>query len=304
MQQLKISVIICSYNRQDYIIQALDSLYHQGLPKSLYEVIVVDNNSSDNTAQICRDYIAGHPDYNIRYLTETRQGASFARNTGATASVAALLAFMDDDAIAQPDFLERIIRFFESHQDATGMGGRIIPRYIPEEPKWMSHFVASLVGNFDYSPQVVPFKAGKYPLESNMVVRKKAFDQIGGFNTDLPGVAGTLRIGGEGKDFFLKLQSGGGKIYYDPSVVVEHVVETNKLTREYMYRVASGIGRGERVRMLARGGFAYFNKVLEYLFKLGASLVLSAIYVLQGNPAKAMPVIRFRIDALKGLFNR
>ncbi len=71
-----------------------------------------------------------------------------------------------------------------------------------------------------------------------------------------------------------------------------------------MYRVASGIGRGERVRMLAKGRYAYFNKVLEYLFKLGASLVLAVIYVLQGNPAKAMPVIRFRIDALKGLFNR
>ena len=211
---------------------------------------------------------------------------------------------MDDDAIADRDFLERTLIFFGEHDDAAGMGGRIIPKYIPEEPKWMSYFVSSLVGNFDYSNETEIFRPNKYPLESNMVVRTEDFRSIGGFNTSLPGVVGTLRIGGEGKDFFLKLQSLNKRIYYDPSVRVQHIVETQKLNRNYLYRVASGIGRGERVRMLEKGGLAFAKKFLEYLFKLGASFVIAFYYVIRATPAKAMPVIWFRIDALKGLFNR
>lgn len=303
-EHLRISVIICSYNREQYIIDAVDSLYNQTLSKERYEVIVVDNNSVDNTKSLCLEYIQSHHGYNIYYLEENKQGASFARNTGAAFAKFPLLAFMDDDAVADEDYLERIVTFFKEHPDADGLGGRIIPKYIPSEPGWMSHYVSSLVGNFHYSEKVEVFRPGKYPLESNMIVTKKDFDEVDGFNTLLPGVVGTLRIGGEGKDFFMKLQALNRRIYYDPAVRVQHVVEVKKLTSGYMYRVASGIGRGERVRMLSKGSFAYLKKIVEYLFKLCASFILGIKYTLQGHPAKAWPVIKFRIDALKGLMNR
>lgn len=297
----EISVVICSYNRADYIIGALDSLYHQTLSKYRFEVFVVDNNSIDNTGDLVQQYMSEHPDFQLHYLTESRQGASFARNTGASFSKGWLLCFMDDDAIAEHNYLQNILQFFESHPDANGLGGKIIPKYIPAEPKWMSHFVSSLVGNFDYSPRIEVFKPGKYPLESNMVVLKEDFTTIGGFNTELPGVKGTLRIGGEGKDFFLRLQALGRKIYYDPSVIVQHVVEVKKLTPQYMYRVASGIGRGESVRTKSISRFAYLKKILEYLYKLAGSVVLGLLYALKGKPEQSWPVIKFRIDALKGL---
>lgn len=298
---LSISVVICSYNRRDYIIEAIDSLYRQTLDRDRYEVLVVDNNSKDDTEVLCREYIRAHPDARITYLSETRQGASYARNTGAEKAGGGLLVFMDDDAVAEPEFLACIARFYKEHPDVSGLGGRIIPRYIPSEPKWMSHFVSSLVGNFNYSPVTVEFEPQRYPLESNMVVRKADFFAVGGFNTSIPGVVGTLRIGGEGKEFFFKLKALDKKIWYDPSVRVEHVVETAKLTSEYMYRVASGIGRGERVRMLAIGRGAYYRKVAEYIYKLGGSFALAAGYALKGTPAKSWPVVQFRIDALKGL---
>jgi glycosyltransferase involved in cell wall biosynthesis len=301
---LEISIVICSYNRADYIINAIDSLCNQSLSKDKFEVLVVDNNSIDNTGELVMAYIENHPGHNLKYLTESRQGASFARNTGAEFSKGRLLCFMDDDAVAEKNFLLNILSFFETHHDAAGMGGRIIPRYIPEEPRWMSHYVSSLVGNFDYSKEVEAFRPGKYPLESNMIVVKKDFDAIGGFNTDLPGVKGTLRIGGEGKDFFLRLQALGKAIYYDPSVIVHHVVEVKKLTPHYMYRIASGIGRGERVRMKAVGKFAFFKKIVEYLYKLAGSVVLGIMYALKGKPSQSWPVIKFRIDALKGLMGK
>lgn len=298
----KLSVIICSYNREQYIVNAIKSLYNQTIDKHLFEVFVVDNNSTDNTKQVCANYLATLTNFNIHYVEEKRQGATFARNAGAALAKGEYLVFMDDDAVANEDFLEEILNFFQQNPQADGVGGRIIPLYIPEEPKWMSYYVSSLVGNFQYSETVKEFENEKFPLESNMVTPKALFDSVGGFSEHILGVVGTVRIGGESKDYHIKLQQQGKKIYYSPNIIVQHVVEVTKLTRAYMYRVASGIGRGERARTKALGNVAYIKKNLEYLYKLIGSIVLGIKYTLQGNPQKAMPVIRFRTDAFLGLW--
>jgi glycosyltransferase involved in cell wall biosynthesis len=298
---MQLSIVICSYNRASYISDALNSLYLQTAGLNAFEAIIVDNNSTDNTAEVFRQWRAAHTNGSFTYITETNQGASFARNTGAAVAKGQWLCFMDDDAVATPNYVENILKHIETKPDAVGFGGRIIPKYIPAEPTWMSYYVSSLVGNFDYAPNACAFENGKYPLESNMIVRKDVYDAIGGFNTALPGVVGTLRIGGEGKELFYKILALGHSIYYDPSICVHHVVEVKKLTSEYMYRVASGIGRGEQARTKAISKGAYYKKIAEYILKLGAAVILGFKYILQGTPAKAWPVIQFRIDALKGL---
>jgi glucosyl-dolichyl phosphate glucuronosyltransferase len=296
-----LSIVICSYNRASYISDALDSLYHQSAGLHNFEAIIVDNNSTDNTADVFKKWRASHVNGSFTYSTETKQGASFARNTGAAAAKGKWLCFMDDDAIANSNYVENIIKHIETKPDAIGFGGRIIPKYIPSEPEWMSYYVSSLVGNFDYAPTACTFENGKYPLESNMIVRKDIYDSIGGFNTNLPGVVGTLRIGGEGKELFYKILALGHTLYYDPSICVHHVIEVKKLTPEYMYRVASGIGRGEKTRTLSISNGTYFKKIIEYFLKLGAAAILGFKYLLQCKPAKTWPIIQFRIDALKGL---
>lgn len=296
-----LSIVICSYNRANYISGALDSLYHQSAGLDNFEAIIVDNNSTDNTADVFKQWRSSHANGSFTYLTESKQGASFARNTGAKGAKGHWLCFMDDDAIANSNYVENIIKHIKTKPEAIGFGGRIIPKYIPSAPEWMSYYVSSLVGNFDYAPTACAFENGKYPLESNMIVKKDIYDSIGGFNTELPGVLGTLRIGGEGKELFYKILALGHTIYYDPKICVEHVVEVKKLTPEYMYRVASGIGRGEKTRTLSISKGSYFKKIIEYLFKLGAAFVIGFKYLLQCKPAKTWPVIQFRIDALKGL---
>lgn len=109
---LQISVVICTYNREDYIEDAMLSLYNQTLEKVNYEVIVVNNNSTDETEKVCNSFIERHQDANFYYFIEERQGASFARNTGSTYVKSPLICFMDDDAIAASDYLERIVLFF------------------------------------------------------------------------------------------------------------------------------------------------------------------------------------------------
>ncbi len=301
---MKLSIVICSYNRAQYIGDALDSLYKQTTSLSDFEVMLVDNNSTDGTPEVYKSWREIHPEGNFQYLTEHQQGASFARNTGAAHAKTGWLCFMDDDAVAFPDFVANIIKHTQEKPTIVGFGGKIIPKYIPEKPVWMSYYVSSLVGNFDYSPVPCAFKKGKYPLESNMVIKKSVFDQIGGFNTTLPGVMGTLRIGGEGKELFYKVIGLGEEIYYDPNIIVYHVVETNKLTKEYLYRVASGIGRGERIRTLSISTFSYTMKLIEYCFKLGAGVVLGIKYAMMGKTAQSWKVIQFRIDAMLGLLNK
>jgi glycosyltransferase involved in cell wall biosynthesis len=296
-----LSIIICSYNRASYISDALTSLYCQSAGLNAFEVIIVDNNSTDNTKEVYTAWRQTNTNGQFTFISETKQGASFARNTGATIAKGEWVCFMDDDAVATPNYVENILKHIQDKPDAVGFGGRIIPKYIPSEPKWMSYYVSSLVGNFDYAPIACAFENGKYPLESNMIVKKSVYDQIGGFNVNLPGVVGTLRIGGEGKELFYKILALGHIIYYDPAICVHHVVEVKKLTSEYMYRVASGIGRGEKTRTLAISKATYLIKVFEYFLKLGAAVILGFKYTLQFTPSKIWPIIKFRIDALKGL---
>ena len=298
---MTLSIIICSYNRASYISDALTSLYGQSSGLDDFEVIIVDNNSIDNTKEVYAQWRQTNTNGQFSFISETKQGASFARNTGAAIAKGEWVCFMDDDAVATTDYVKNIIKHIQDQPFIVGFGGRIIPKYIPAEPKWMSYYVSSLVGNFDYAPTACAFENGKYPLESNMIVKKSVYDQIGGFNVNLPGVVGTLRIGGEGKELFYKIIALGHTIYYDPSICVHHVVEVKKLTSEYMYRIASGIGRGEKTRTLNISNGAYIMKILEYLLKLGAGIILGIKYAIQLTPSKTWPIIKFRIDTIKGL---
>ena len=168
-----LSIIICSYNRASYISDALDSLYHQSAGLDNFEAIIVDNNSTDNTGDVFKQWRSSHANGSFTYLTESKQGASFARNTGAKGAKGQWLCFMDDDAIANSNYVENIIKHIKTKPEAIGFGGRIIPKYIPSAPEWMSYYVSSLVGNFDYAPTACAFENGKYPLESNMIVKKR-----------------------------------------------------------------------------------------------------------------------------------
>ena len=128
---MQLSIVICSYNRASYISDALDSLYKQTAGLNTFEAIIVDNNSTDNTAEVFRQWNAAHNNGSFTYITETNQGASFARNTGAAVARGQWLCFMDDDAVATPNYVENILKHIETKPDAVGFGGRIIPKYIP-----------------------------------------------------------------------------------------------------------------------------------------------------------------------------
>src|SRR5947207_2185402 len=111
MSAIKISVVIATYNREKYIRQALDALVLQTLPSESFEIIVVNNNSTDRSEEEILAFRKDHPELNFEYVIETNQGLSFSRNRGIHESSGGLVTFLDDDAIATPDFLKSCVDY-------------------------------------------------------------------------------------------------------------------------------------------------------------------------------------------------
>src|SRR5258708_35944509 len=122
MPDIKISAVICTYNRAEYLGRAIESLAHQDLDSAGYEIIVVDNNSTDNTAQLVKNSIEAYPSVQIRYVLETEQGLSAARNRGAHEAAGNYIAYVDDDARAVQAWLSSLLASFLKLQGAC-IGG-------------------------------------------------------------------------------------------------------------------------------------------------------------------------------------
>src|SRR5688572_19697080 len=180
-----ISVIISTYNRQAYIIACLQCLAGQTLSKEKYEVVVVDNHCTDNTAALVKEFLHQNPELPFRYVFEAQKGVSFGRDRGIHEAKGGILVYLDDDAEAEPDLLANYGKFFADYPDAAGAGGRILPKYSEKpKPDWMSSWLNGFIAHVDLGGSTRLFKGRmKYPIGCNMAYAKKYLQQIGGFNT-------------------------------------------------------------------------------------------------------------------------
>ena len=207
-----ISVILCTYNRDKYIYNVLKSVAENDYPRDLYEIVLVNNNSTDNTEGECQRFQADYPDIAFRYCVETSQGLSYARNCGIRQSAGDLLVYVDDDATVNKEYLRTYADFFASHPKAVAAGGRILPVYETEEPAWMSHYTRQLItGRLYLGNTAREFPKGAFPGGGNACYRKSVFDTVGLFNVEL-GRKGNSLIGAEEKDLFLLTNDGRGLV--------------------------------------------------------------------------------------------
>ena len=170
-----ISVILCTYNRDKYIYNVLKSVADNDYPHDQYEIVLVNNNSTDGTEKECRRFEADYPDITFRYCVETSQGLSYARNCGIRQSTGDLLVYVDDDATVNKEYLSTYATFFAQHPDAVAAGGPILPVYETEEPKWMSHYTRQLVtGKLYLGDTTREFPRGAFPGGGNACYRKTA----------------------------------------------------------------------------------------------------------------------------------
>lgn len=299
-----ISIIICTYNRVKYIGECLSSLVNQTLSKELYEIVIVNNNSTDNTAEICESFIENYKEHNVTYVIERQQGLSFARNRGLKEAEGNIVIFIDDDGQANNDYLEKVYFYFSTEENLVSAGGKVLPKYEGgTEPKWMSKYLWGLVTKIDYGNKVGPFQSGRYPVGCNMIFLKSVFDEIGMFDTAL-GRKGRVGLASEEKEIFLKLSALGKKILYIPDAVVMHNIDKERTTKEYVIKLSIGIGKSERLRTIKKGIFPLIAKFVEFLIKFLGSIILALMEVFKGEKEKGYYLILFRFYVLKGFFTK
>ncbi len=300
---IKISAVVCTYNRENYILQALSSLINQTLPSSEYEIVIVNNNSTDSTEKICLEFTETHKEKNIKYVIERSQGLSFARNKGIKESTGELIAFIDDDAIADEDYLKNAVNFFEQNKTIDAIGGKVTPVYNKSEPEWLSKYLWGLVSKVDYGEQIRQFPKNKYPAGCNMIFRKQLLMEVGMFNTD-------LKIRSDDKYIFYeirkynKLVPSAGNVLYVPTVNVLHYVDDYRLTPLFIKKLSMVVGQSERIRLKNAGVVEHCKKIIEYKIKLAAAIVLSFQFILRFQFSKAFYLIMNRWYILIGYFKK
>lgn len=301
--KIDLSVIVCTYNRDLYIEESILSLLQQEDSGGSIEIIIVNNNSTDQTHEICMRILAENPTALIQYFIEEEQGLSAARNRGIALARGEVLAFIDDDAMAFPDFAKQLIFDYQQHPEMAASGGRIYPRFESKSPNWMSRFLIPLMSVIDKGEEVKPFSGTAYPIGANMAFRRTIIEQIGLFDTSL-GRSGKNLQGGEEKDIFNRIKHLNKSILYLPMVRVNHVIPDARLNASYIQKMGIGIGSSERIRTKNIGNNEYTIALLKELMKWVASCLLFLWYTLLFSPQKGIMILRFRAWVSSGIFSK
>lgn len=297
-----LSIIICTYNREKYLSETLNRLANNRF-EGEWELLLIDNNSTDSTEKICAQFSKDYPNLPFRYIVEKQQGLSYARNRGIKEAKGDWLIFLDDDAFVSENYLERLSQYIQEIPQMDAFGGRIYPFFEDGiTPSWLSKWSASWLSAIDKGDKVCLFTKD-YPIGANMGFSKKIATQCGLFNTSL-GRSGKNLIGGEEKDYFNRLKSLNATIYYLPDIAVEHCIPSSRTTDEYISRLGLGVGQSERQRTLAISKKEYSKRLFLEAIKWGGTLVLWVSYCLQGNPVKGNKLILFRRNVTKGLLGQ
>lgn len=299
-----ISVILCTYNRDKYIYNVLKSVAENDYPHDQYEIVLVNNNSTDGTENECRRFQADYPDIRFRYFLETNQGLSYARNCGIRNAQGDLLVYVDDDATVNPEYLRTYSDFFTHHPEAVAAGGPILPVYETEEPEWMTHYTRQLItGKLFLGNNQREFPHGAFPGGGNACYRKSVFDTVGLFNVEL-GRKGNSLIGAEEKDLFDKMTTHGMHFYYLPNAILYHIIPPHKLTQDYFDRLTYSIGVSERFRTQQISRKKYLNRLCKEAVKWGGTIALWCGFAIRGECTKGNKLVAFRKNVTRGLLGK
>ena len=227
-----ISAVICTYNRCDRLSYALQALTKQSLPGDRFEVIVIDNASTDQTKELCDRYVGQFT--NFVYVYEPILGLWQARNRGMQVATGEYIAYLDDDAIPCKGWLEAILDCFQTVQpQPVGIGGPIAGLWEIPRPSWLSERIAHYYTVCNYGEQSDWFAPNCYPYGANMAYLKRVIAEVSGFREEL-GRKGNNLLSGEEVLLNHTLKKAGGKFYYCANAGVEHWVSEKRLNREWL----------------------------------------------------------------------
>ena len=274
------SVVICTYNRAAFLEGALASVFAQAYPKDRYELIIVDNDSSDGTQALVQRYPTA-ASIAIAYYVERRPGASFARNLGIERARHEYIAFLDDDAVAAPGWLAGFDAAIRGYGALAG-GGPVEPIVEPglEPPSWWrEHSIRCIFGldhaHLDSSEQAVAIRWPLWLGACNSFYSKRLLEEHGRFRSDCGPVGQQYRVA-QDVELNVRLERAGVPIYYVRDSRIKHRVTAERLTRRYVWRRAYSAGVTDAAAWALLGGAGRLPQLAPAALRL----------LLSGEPAR------------------
>lgn len=282
-----LSVIIPTFNRSKLLGDALLSFIKQDLPSDRFEILVIDNNSTDDTKTVVENLIKENR-FNIKYFFESGVGLLAGRHRGFFESKGDVLVYSDDDIIADVNYLKNIIKTFEADSSVGLLTGKVLPRFVGSDlPDWAKSLIIKTNGGWylDFL-SIMDLGDDKKEIPYNLVfgcsfiVKKELVKKCGGFHPDcMP--KGLIKYEGGGETVLAKnIGNLGMKIVYDPLLKIEHVVSLNRLTPEYFYHrtYIEGIKYSTAVVRKSRG-----INMKQFIFNLASLLKNLVLFSLSKN---------------------
>jgi glycosyltransferase involved in cell wall biosynthesis len=266
MPNPEISAIICTHNRDAYLGAAIDSLLAQDFPGE-FEIIVVDNASTDNT----RTVVEAKTHAYLHYVYEPTLGLSVARNTGAAKAQAPILAYLDDDAVASQQWLRVLLAAYQTHEKLAIAGGKVTLLWaegsIP--PQWLSAGLAANLGLYDLGEDVIWIdRPGLTPRGLNYSIRRTFLELVGGFDINLGRVGKNLLSNEELLMTELALQQGWQVAYLPDALVAHHVAVERSRPVWFLQRGWwQGISECYREELTGRAGWGQLHRGGERLLR-------------------------------------
>lgn len=295
-----ITIAICSYNRRAYLEDTLKDVNAFQAKQGDAEVVVINNNSTDDTAAMLEGFKWTSP-LALRTFIETKQGLSHARNRAIDEARAPYVLFLDDDIYAEPEFLSLWLANLQRHPQLTGAGGRIKVHFDGENPHWFPPIIHSILGHHYPYRKAKPYTGRAYPFGGNMLIKKEWFSDHGNFNPEL-GRKGKVLGAAEEKDIFTQMKSENAEIWFFPECLLKHRIGTSRLSKDYVMRQGFGLGAGDRIRCESARDTLDWN-VLQTVKVIG-TIAYASVYLLTGRFAAASVLIQFRYHLVRGFYTR
>lgn len=286
-----IAVLVCTYNRQTDLAELLESALAQEAGDFTYEVVVVDNNSTDATTEVARAFAQRAPE-RIRPHFDPRSGKGNALETGLAAIRAPLFVIIDDDEIMPPGYLAELVRVFRNHPDIDIVGSRVSPLWAASRPSWLTPRQYNALGLTDYGDAPIRADAGRPLTLLNAAFRTAAVRAVGGYDRAL-GVAPGVSGGTEDAELMDRLYAAGHAGLYWPAAEVFHKVAVSRIGKAYFRKWHHGHGV-----YYARSRLAWFEQSGRHVLTIPGHVLRAALQdvgryavaLLQGRPDAAFHV--------------
>jgi len=281
---LQLTVAIPTYNRADFLRQTLAGIAQQDFPPGAFEVLVIDNNSTDHTRAVVAEFTGSNPA--PHYLLETRQGLDYGRNRAIAEARGDIIVFADDDILMQADWLTQLVAplLNDPAHRVGAVGGEVIPVFPDGLPPWVAEWHAPLTFRADAGP----LEAKHSPMGANLAFPKWVFEKLGLFHTALDRAAGNYFSGGD-SEMIRRVRAAGLAVWFSPAAAVQHQMPASRTTFRYASRHAFDSARSRVIDRAGQPGATgyFFGRFLGNIFKSLGFALLALLNFLTGRTGAA-----------------